>query len=334
MIRPSVSVIIPTFNRANYIGEAIQSVLDQTFKEFEIIIVDDGSTDSTQQVVGSFHDARIRYLREPHRGIGASMNRGIASSTGAYVARLDSDDVWLPHLLAVEMAVLAGHPEVGAAYARAEAMNERRQPLPTGRGMPPRYPGDSFLSLLYEDSTSTITTIVRRACFEKAGLYDESLTTSEDWDMALRIGRYYPLLFVDQVLGRFRLHETNLTGPDSFHFAESLENRRRVLDKIFAEPNLPSAAIALRPVAYRNVYTTAGLQWLHKRHFRDAVSLFALAFRAGGNPIVTATRIVWFVLNWELFSRYGWSRRFATEVANLRRRWRDRGPGRAVGPAA
>jgi glycosyltransferase involved in cell wall biosynthesis len=325
MDRPAVSVVIPTFNRANYIREAIQSVLDQTFKDFEIIVVDDGSTDGTQQAVASFHDARIRYLRERHRGIGASMNAGIAASTGAYVARLDSDDTWLPNMLAIETAALEKNPDLGAVYARAEAMNEQGQRLPTGRGMPLRYPEDSFLSMLYEDSTSTITTIVRRACFEKAGPYDESLTTSEDWDMALRISRHYPLLFIDEVVARFRLHETNITGPDSLHFGESLENRVRVLDKAFAAPDLPAAAATIKPVAYRNVYTYMGLQWLVRRDLRGAAASFALAFRAGGNPIVTAARILWFVLNWELFSRYGWSRRLAIEVANIRRRLRNRG---------
>ena len=122
MQHPKVSVIIPTYNRAEYLGEAIQSVFDQTFEDFEILIVDDGSTDDTQQLVLSFHDPRLRSFYQNNCGISAARNAAIRSADGEYIAFLDSDDVWLPELLESQVAVLDRRPEIGLVYARAATL--------------------------------------------------------------------------------------------------------------------------------------------------------------------------------------------------------------------
>src|SRR5215470_8377417 len=110
MSPPRVTVIIPTFNRVAYLGEAIRSVLTQTSTDFELIVVDDGSTDGTSAMLNSTHDPRLRCQRQSHRGISAAMNAGIRAAQGVYLARLDSDDVWRPEMLQTATALLDARP--------------------------------------------------------------------------------------------------------------------------------------------------------------------------------------------------------------------------------
>ena len=325
MSSPKVSVIIPTYNRAAFLGAAVRSVLDQTFGDFEVIVVDDGSTDGTDEVVRDIADPRVRYLRQEHKGISSAMNGGIRAASGAYIARLDSDDVWLPEMLQVEVAVLEARPEVGLVSAKGQAMNVSGEILSTTAGLPERYPGDSFRSMLYDDCTCNITVIARRSCFDRVGLYDESLEGNEDWDMWLRMARHYRLAQVDRVLAHFRWHEGNVTGVRSPLFAEILEGRAKVLDKVFRCEDLPPEIVAMKPIAYRNVFTVIGLRWLNVRQPRRALRAFWRALRSGGNPVVALMRILWFVGNMEMFSRFSRGRQFVRATAALRRRWRTQG---------
>jgi Glycosyltransferases involved in cell wall biogenesis len=323
MKRLKVSVIIPTYNRAHYLGTAVRSVLNQNFNDFELIIVDDGSDDDTQHLVQSFRDGRLRYIYREHRGISAAMNAGLRAARGDYIARLDSDDVWLPDMLGVEVEVLDARPEIGLVYAKAQAMDKDCNLLPDTRGAPGHYPGGSFRSMLVMDFTCNITIVVRRSCFGSVGLYDESLNVNEDWDMWLRVSVHYRFAFVDRVVARFRYHDGNTTGTHSPFFLEHLSGRRRALDKIFNQPKLPSDILTMKPVAYRNLYLWVGRCWLELQEYKRALHSFWCAVRVGGNPPLTLAEIVWVVLVTKFFWRYTWGRRFAEGMAILRRRFRE-----------
>jgi len=123
---PTVSVIISTYNRAHLIGRAIQSVLNQTYQDFEVIVVDDGSTDNTEEIVKSFNDPRIRYIRhEKNKGAAAARNTGIKAARGKYIAFQDSDDEWLPEKLEKQMKVFENAPpEAGVVYTDMQRINE------------------------------------------------------------------------------------------------------------------------------------------------------------------------------------------------------------------
>ena len=120
---PKVSVVMPAYNYGRFLGEAIQSVLDQTFQDFELIVVDDGSTDNTKEVIGSFTDRRIKYIYQQNRGVSTALNVGISASRGEYIALLDADDIWLPHNLEKGVEVLDEHAEVGFSYGQAYLMD-------------------------------------------------------------------------------------------------------------------------------------------------------------------------------------------------------------------
>ena len=128
------------------------------------------------------------------------MNTGIRESRGRYIARLDSDDQWLPELLETEVAILDARPEIGLVYSKGQWATSDLTPLPETIGHAPHFPDDTLRSMLWGDPTCNITVVVRRECFDRAGLFDESLAASEDWDMWLRTSVYYRFFFVDRVL--------------------------------------------------------------------------------------------------------------------------------------
>jgi GT2 family glycosyltransferase len=315
---------MPARDRERYVGEAIDSGLRQTFADFELIVIDDGSTDRTRAVVDGVADARVRCISQPPLGISAAMNRGLAEARGNYVARLDSDDVWLPDLLAMQVAVLDARPDIGVASARAQGM--RADGTPTGDiwGMAPRYPADSLRSLVDGDFTCNITSVARRACIERAGGYDEALPTNEDWDLWLRVARHCAFAFTDRVLARFRWHAGNITGPASPLFRRTLDERAAVLDKLFRDPTLPPAVLALRAAAYRNVHVAVGMRWLSVRDYGAALRAFRRALGCGANRLDTGLRIAWFVVSWEVLGRFAWGRRLVGWQSGARRRVRER----------
>ncbi len=324
MSEPRVSVVLTTFERERYLGAAIRSALDQTSRDLELIVVDDGSTDGTPDLVLGVGDPRVRYIRQEHRGMCSALNTGVRAARAGYIAHLDSDDVWLEEMLEVETQVLDARPDVGAVYARSQGMDEGGNPLPEFRGYPERFPGRSFESMLYGDFTSSITVVARRACYERAGWWDESFTTGADWDMWMRMSRHFPFAFVDRVLARFRLHGGNVSGPGSPLFAKELDGRTWVLDKAFSLPDLPPEALARKGACYANVHTEAALRWFRAGEYRRAARAFVRAVRAGPSPTFTVARIAWFALGARVLNRSALGRRFLRFTADLRRRRRTR----------
>lgn len=201
--QPLVSIIMPSFNTAAYVAEAIESVLSQDYPNKELIIVDDGSTDGTVDVIRSLGD-QVRLLQTDRGGPAAARNAGIAVARGEYIAFNDSDDVWLPGRLSVQVADLEAHPEVGVNYVdiiwwfRDEDGEFRVPDLPPPRldetGKPvvdidPHHSGWIYHHLLFDSLMSTITVLLRRSLIEEIGPFDESLKRGEDYDMWLRASR-------------------------------------------------------------------------------------------------------------------------------------------------
>lgn len=206
--RPSVSVIIPTYNREETIARAIQSVLKQTFQDFEIIVVDDGSTDRTRAVVEGFCDPRIRYLRhEQNRGAAAARNTGIRTARGAYLAFLDSDDEWLPEKLSEQIAVLQSAPDEVHASCTGYYLHLVRSRLTLEKIPSHTHLWLKQLLLVGCDLSPGSTLVVRTISLESVGLFDETLLRFEDWDWLIRYVKRYQLVLVQKLSARVYLYD-------------------------------------------------------------------------------------------------------------------------------
>src|SRR4030042_1812239 len=169
---PKVSVIIPTYNRAHFILEAIQSVLAQTYADYEIIVVDDGSTDNTKDVLRTYGD-KLKYFYQNNRGPAAARNLAISKSEGEYIAFLDSDDVWMPNRLEVQVPVLDDNPDLAFICSDARVVDSRGREINIWRKA--KNNNKTFESLREENFISTLTVLMRRACFNAVGGFDETL---------------------------------------------------------------------------------------------------------------------------------------------------------------
>jgi glycosyltransferase involved in cell wall biosynthesis len=326
MAPPKVSVIIPAYNRAHLLGTAIESVLGQSFGDLEVLVVDDGSTDDTAALVRRYQekDARVCYLPKEHRGISPAMNAGIRAARGQFIARIDSDDQWLPDMLETEVAILEARPEIGFVYAKGQWCNSDLVPYRNTVGHAPHFPGDRIRSMLWGDPTCNITVVARRECFDRAGFFDESLQSSEDWDMWLRTAYHYEFVFVDRVVALIRAHGGNLTGAQAPSFAAFLDSRHKVLDSFFSRSDLPPRVVAMKPVAYRNLYVFEGNMWAGTGNWRRALRAFLRAFQEGGNRFETMGRIVWFSLVHRIIIRTAAGRKFLDWDSSRRQRLRTR----------
>lgn len=275
--RPLVSVIIPAFNVAAWIGETIQSVLHQTYRPTEVIVVDDGSTDSTPLVAQSFGKA-VKYIRKINGGVGSARNAGFRVSTGEYVAFVDADDLWLPDKLARQVALLESKPDVGWVYCDALVVDDSDNNILDRVGRTSDLPeGDIVDSLLLNNFVPCPSPLIRRALLATLGGFDElrSLTVSEDWDMWLRLAAAAPAGCVRSPLARVRSHPGSMTG--TMDLDSTYQSRVTVIDRAIALR--PRQLEPLRSRAISNVQLGIG-QWMVRRgDMPRARSMFLAALR-------------------------------------------------------
>lgn len=198
---PAVSIIIPTYNREHVLGRSIKSVLNQSCQDFELIIVDDGSTDSTENLVKSFDSEKIKYIQHgENRGTSAARNSGIRSAKGAYIAFQDSDDEWLPEKLAKQIRVLeTAPPEVGIVCTGSFIITNNRKKYKPCAAVAPK-DGNIFSNVVKGIFVCTQVALIKRECFERAGMFDERFPAYEDWDLFLRMSRHYQFICIDEPL--------------------------------------------------------------------------------------------------------------------------------------
>jgi len=211
-MKSKVSVVIPTYNRAEMLGTAISSVLAQTYQNIEIIVVDDASQDDTQEVVNSFNKKRIRYLRhDRNKGEAAARNTGIQNISGDYIAFLDDDDEWLPDKLMLQMQVLqnttrkTGLIYCGFLVVDKDSHKVLRQRMPSNNGNV----HDALMKCNFIAAPSTV--IIRKECIKKIGLFDEKIAYGLDYDMWIRISKQYHFDYVGQPLVKYHIHPQRLT---------------------------------------------------------------------------------------------------------------------------
>lgn len=193
---PKVSVIIPTFNRAWILQQAIDSVLSQTFTDFEIIVVDDGSTDNTAEILKSY--PQVTRLRQAHSGVSAARNAGIDAAQGAFISFLDSDDLWLPGKLSAQIKFFNDHPD--AVICQTEEIWIRRGVRVNPKIRHRKCGGMIFESGLHLCLVSPSAVMMKRALFDEVGRFDERLSVCEDYDLWLRVSCRFPVHLVKEPL--------------------------------------------------------------------------------------------------------------------------------------
>lgn len=260
-----VSVIIPAYNQAKYLGAAIQSVLDQTYPRFEVIVVDDGSTDNTAAVVAGFSDPRVRYIRQENRGLSAARNTGIRSARGAYLSYLDSDDLFLPEKLALLTAELEDKPYLGLVAGQAIPIDEQGKQI--GKVFDHPLPAEGS-QLLMGNPLHVGSIVIRHTWQDRVGLFDENLRSYEDWDMWLRLLRAGCRTgWVNRPVSLYRFHQAQMTRIGKQMTMATFA----VLDKIFSDPTLPDDWRNVRELAYSNAHLRTAAQAYRVHDFDTAM---------------------------------------------------------------
>lgn len=250
---PRVSVVIPCYNRARHIEKAIDSVFGQTTGNVEIILVDDGSTDNTRDIIAGKYGDRVRYIYQENQGIPGARNTGIRQARGEYVAFLDSDDYWRPNKLERQLALFEAHPEYGMVACRCDKIQCAENPKKPNR--PLSYQGRRGKSgwvlkdLFVKNFIRTSSVIIRRNCFEKVGLFDETLLQTQDYDLWLRMAAAYPVGFINEPL---TVYLDNAKGISTDSLLGRLY-RQRALEKEYLKKELPKKLYRRRMAQTANV---------------------------------------------------------------------------------
>lgn len=290
---PLVSVIIPAYNSARYLPEAIESVLRQTFTDLELLVIDDGSTDETAAVV-SRYPAPVRYIRQENGGVAVARNRGIQESRGRYVAFLDADDTWYPDKLKQQVESLQKQSECRLCYSAFTVVDSSLKALYVNRS---DRSGTALEDLLLRGNIvgSICTVLMERSLYEQEGGFDPAFSQCADWDMWIRLARHTEFLYIDTPLVTYRYHDSMMSRNARLLEDDSI----RVLHKGFAIPGLSRSLRARRRAAIGRNYMVLAGSYFHAHRYRDflrcALRAVALDVKQAGYlaafPIRKASRI-------------------------------------------
>ncbi|MEM1392917.1 MAG: glycosyltransferase [Cyanobacteria bacterium P01_D01_bin.116] len=241
-----VSVIIPAYNSMTYLPQTVESLLKQTFTDFEVIIVNDGSSDGIEQWVNTITDNRVKLISQQNQGTATARNTGIADAKGDYIAFLDSDDLWEVNNLEKQVHCLDNNPNVGLVYVWVKSIDAK------GNDLGQIYGHDSegyVWEILLQKNIiwSGSAAMVRRDCLEKSGVFDQNLKFAEDWEMWIRIARNYSFAVIKEPLVSYRFHTSNKSKSN----IRGLEEFRTIIEKSFQ--SVPFELLYLRNKSYSRI---------------------------------------------------------------------------------
>lgn len=255
---PLVSVVIATYNMGQYLEQAINSILQQRWNNLEVIVVDDGSTDNTPELMQKYaQELRVRYIRNPNQGQPKAKNCGIKQARGEYIAFCDADDLWEPFKLSVQMPLFE-NPAVGVVYSEVSNIDEHnnrysREPNET------RYIGKVTNPLLIENFVPFGTAIIRRACVEKNGMFDEEFRMGIDWDLWLRYSLDWEFAYTPERTYIYRVW----SGQMSTNYRGRYDFAIRILNK-FVDTNKDKLDRTYLRKAWADMYIRKGV--IYARH--------------------------------------------------------------------
>lgn len=269
-----ISIIIPAYNSMEYLPDAIQSVLNQTFTNYKIIVVNDGSTDKTAQWVSQVSDSRIHLISQPNRGKSAARNAGIKAAQTKYIAFLDADDIWEETKLERQLNYLENHPEVGLVYTWTDLADHTGQSI--GRTIKPTAEGNVWLALVQSNIlVCGSTPLIRTDCFKQVGLFDPMLLLSQDWDMWIRLAAKYKFGIIRLPLVFYRQH----TGNTSKNWRKMQIYNTRVLEQALKDAPIRFRVVIddIRYEALSSLFIYLGWLAFHNAEYGEAYLLWQKA---------------------------------------------------------
>ncbi len=292
MDAPLVSVISPAYNCAATIGRTLQSVLDQSYTNTEIVVVDDKSRDNTAEVIAQFSDPRILYLKQDHAERSVARNTGISNSHGEYLAFVDSDDWWGVSKLEKQIALLEANRSLGMIYSDLYYVDAESDVILWQYGNKVKLMrGRVWKNLCETNFIQSPTPVVPRWVFDQTGLFDPDMPPLEDWDMWLRIAASFPVDFIPEPLAfyRYGINTTSLGKPSNRLYQSHL----KLLDKIENQTNSDVTTELNKLNKHRSmVYYTYGVQLLHRQQYHRAEHLFQEASRLNRMHSLTYARLI------------------------------------------
>jgi glycosyltransferase involved in cell wall biosynthesis len=253
---PVVDAIITCHNYGRFLGEAIDSVLAQSYPDIEIVVVDDGSTDDTAEVAARYADRGVRYVRRSHGGAGPARNTGLRATSAPLIAFLDADDAWLTHRVAAEVAHLERHPEVALVAAHAFACDEAMRPSSVVHAL--RGPASGMVLdalLVHNVVLNPSSVLVRRSALEAVGGFSE-IPLGQDWDTWIEIAKHFPIGFIDEVVALVRRHSRSITPRSG---RSRIDNNLAIVDRHLRDVQPAWNRAVLRRRAASAAYLHAGL---------------------------------------------------------------------------
>ncbi len=269
-LSPKVSVILPAYNAMDFLPQAVSSVLAQTFADFELIIINDGSSDNIESWAHSLHDRRIKFVSQINSGPASARNNGLRNALGDYIAFIDADDIWVATKLEKQVNLLAENPEMGLVYSWISLIDEagKRQ----GKLRKNSVRGNVWLDLTVHNIVECgSVALVRGECFEAVGGFDErqAIAGSEDWDMWLRIAAHYGFGLIEEPLVNYRCHTNNLSS----HWRQMAKSFELVLQKAFDTAPVYLQAYKNRSYGFAKLRTA----WKALQHsegdYKDAIAM-------------------------------------------------------------
>lgn len=290
METPLVSVVIPVYNGEAFVAQAIESVLAQTWSNVELIVVNDGSTDRSAEVVANYAD-RLVLIEQENRGVAAARNAGMQQARGAFVALLDQDDWWRPEKLARQVPLMLANPRIGLVHTAVDHYDQSRGewvgPL-NPQARPDRLVGFCFPRLLMDNQIYNSTVLLRAEVLRQVGLCDLSIrgNTVQDYDLWLRIARHWELAYVPEPLVVFRIHGTHGTWDRQ----RMLSEEARLLERLLTEERLAEQPEVRGRMA--RLYDQLGTAYLDAADRQQARQSFARSLQWQPTP---RARVLWAV---------------------------------------
>lgn len=298
MSAPRVSILTPVYNGARYITHAIESALAQTYPDFELIIVNDGSTDNSAEVVRPYlADPRIKYLEQTNGGVASARNAALRVALGSYIGFLDQDDLWLPEKLRLQVQYLDDHPDVGLVHANQSYIDSdgRHIRIQFDDGFS-KVSDWCFEELFIKNRIAVLTVLARKSALDRTGPLNEAISGGDDYEMWLRVSKHFPIGHLDQALAHYRTHESNVSN-DSFRMTRTDLGAIQSILRSYPEARKQLSAGVVDARLFELNYQLGGWYMWKAQDHASAKHFYWQAIRSQPFYLVSYLRFAWCCLN-------------------------------------